>query len=78
MKKANLREYTSRLADDELRYLATRLNNRLGGDVAEVLERTARDAGVSHWLAESDGAFQLYDRLDQLQAAVAEEVSRRR
>jgi len=59
-----LREYCSRLTDDQLNMLATKLFNRQSGDVADVLNFMGSVKEIDKWFVSSATAWELYDMLD--------------
>ena len=72
-----LREYASRQSDDSLRYLLTRLNNRLGSDMAEVLDSFSKNGEVDHLFRSAKTASELYDLIDLAQEHLSREYNRR-
>lgn len=79
MKKPDfyLKEYCQRLSDDNLKFLTGRLNQRLGGDVAEVLDFLSNVREIDRWLASAETSNDLYDMIDLVKASTVKEYDRR-
>lgn len=72
-----LREYCQRLSDDNLKFLHSRLDARLGGDLPEALDFLGGVKELDKWLASADTCYEIYDMLDLVGESVARECSRR-
>lgn len=79
MKKPDvyLKEYCQRLSDDNLKFLTGRLNQRLGGDIAEVLDFLCNVREIDRWLASSEASVELFDMIDLVHLSVVKEYDRR-
>jgi hypothetical protein len=79
MKKPDvyLKEYCQRLSDENLKFLVGRLNQRLGGDLAEVLDFLSNVREIDRWLSSAYASFDLYDMIDAIHSSVAKEHDRR-
>ncbi len=79
MKKVDslLREYVSKTSDDNLKFLNSRLSQRLQGDLPEALDFLSTTPEVDRWLGSSKNAWELYDNLDVLGYSVEKECERR-
>jgi|SRR5262252_5168084 len=79
MKKVDtlLREYTSKLSDDNLRFLDSRLGQRLSGDLPEALSFLAQTNDMDRWLSSAKGAIEFYDMVDTLAKYVEREYKKR-
>ena len=79
MKKLDtvLKEYVSRLGLDSLKYLAARLEDRIGADVAEVLDACTSCQDLDKWLASAKSYTELYDMIDTIQEYVIRELDKR-
>ncbi len=72
-----LKEYATRLPDEQLRYLDMRLKHRLTGDLAEAITLLSSSIDMDRHLSSSKGADDFYDMLDAIQKTVEKEVRRR-
>ena len=72
-----LREYVAELSDDDLKFLEGRLNQRLSGDIAEVLNFLEKNSKVDFVLSKGKSADDLYDAVDLIQEIVGVEVQNR-
>jgi len=72
-----LREYANRISDDELKFLHTRLSQRLSGDVAEALQLMGKDPALDRLLREQQGGKELYDVIDDLQVYLDQQFKKR-
>lgn len=79
MKKPDvyLKEYCQRLSDDNLKFMTGRLNQRLGGDVAEILDFLSNVREIDRWLASSNTSNDLFDMIDLVHSSVVKEYDRR-
>ena len=79
MKKPDvyLKEYCQRLSDDNLKFLAARLNQRLSGDVAEVLDFLSNVREIDRWLSSAATCDDLYNMVDLVHTSVTREYERR-
>ena len=59
-------EYAHTLSDEEVRWLADRLSDRLSGDLAEALNFMSRNRRVDMILGGAGSANELYDLCDQI------------
>ncbi len=72
-----VREYVRRMSDEDLKFVNSRLNQRLSSDLAEVLQYFSRANEMDRWLASAKEATELYDMIDMIQSFVEKESSRR-
>lgn len=72
-----LKEYVSRLTDENLRFLDLRLKHRLTGDLADAVNLLSSSPDMDRHLSHSKGADDFYDALDAIQKAVERESRRR-
>lgn len=79
MKKPDvyLKEYCQRLSDDNLKFMTGRLNQRLGGDTAEVLDFLSNVREIDRWLASANASDDLFDMIDLIHSSVVKEYDRR-
>lgn len=72
-----LREYCSRLTDDQINMLVTKLSNRQSGDVSDALNFMGSVKEIDKWFTSSGSAWDLYDMLDLVYSASKREYDRR-
>lgn len=79
MKKpdAFVKDYLSRLPDDGLKFLSSRLGQRLQGDLAEAIDYLSRAPEMDRWLSSAKGAPEFYDMLDTVARLLDREYNRR-
>lgn len=79
MKKPDvyLKEYCQRLSDDNLKFIAGRLNQKLGGDVSEVVEFLSNVREIDRWFASADTNEEFFDMIDLVHSLVVKEYDRR-
>lgn len=79
MKKPDmlLREYVQRLSDENLKWVAARLSQRLDGDLPEVLEFFSNAGDMDRWLASAKTSNDLYDMIDLTQKYTDKEYTKR-
>ena len=78
MKKPDLylKEYCSRLSEENLKFLAGRLSQRLAGDVAEMLDFCSTVRELDRWLASAQTSDELFDMIDLIAFHVEKEYAR--
>lgn len=59
-----VRNYIRRLSDQEMHWINHRLNDRLGNDLAEVLNFMSKSSDMDRWFASSKSPNELYDMID--------------
>ncbi len=72
-----IKEYTRRLSDDDLYFITIRLTQRVGADVAEVVEFLQRNQEVDYWLLGSKDANDFFDMIDAIDNIIQNEFKRR-
>lgn len=72
-----LKEYAGRLTDENLRFLDTRLKQRLSGDLADAVTFLSSSSDMDRHLSFSKGADEFYDVLEAIQKQVEKEARRR-
>lgn len=79
MKKPDvlLREYVTRLSDEELDYLYLRFSQRIAGDISEALTLVQKNHEVDRWLCSANSAVEFFDMVDKLAEFVEIETKRR-
>ena len=68
-----LKEYCHRLSDDNLKFLAQRLTQRLLGDTAEVIDFLSSAKEMDRWLSSASSSQDFYGMLDTLQSFIEKE-----
>lgn len=79
MKKPEVivREYVSKLSDDNLSFLETRLTERYGGDVSEALELIGRSSELDKWLSTAKSGHEFFDMIDSITDCIDKEAKKR-
>ena len=70
-------EYVNSLSDEEARWLADRLVERLSGDLAEALKMMSRHKRMDAMLSAADGVKAFFDLCDQI-TEVFQQVCKKR
>ena len=79
MKKPDicLKEYCQKLSEENLKFLAGRLTQRLSGDLPDVLAFLSNVRDVDRLLVSAESSDDLYDMLDALQVIAVKECEKR-
>lgn len=77
MSKSVLVEFVSSSSDEELRFLNSRLTERLQGDIAEVLDFLSNHKTVDSILAAAKSADEVYSICDTITECVQKEYKKR-
>jgi hypothetical protein len=64
--KTVVTEYGNSLSDEELRWLAGRLTDRLSGDLSDAINVLSKNRRIDQILSTANGAEGLFDALDQI------------
>jgi len=72
-----LKEYISKISDEELKYLYLRLHQRLSGDLAQLLEFFEKVPEIDKMLGSTANADELFDTIDILAKMFEKEYDRR-
>jgi hypothetical protein len=72
-----LKEYYSKLSDDNVKFLVGRLNQRLGGDLAEAVDFLSNIREIDKWLSSASDSYEFYDMIDLINNAANKEHERR-
>jgi len=72
-----LKEYCQKLSDENLKWLYSRLSQRLGGDLAEATENLSSSKEIDRWFLTAESPFDLYDMLDTVERVAAKEFEKR-
>ena len=75
--RTTVTEYVNSLSDEEARWLADRLTERLSGDLAEALKIMSRHKRMDAILSAADCANGIFDLCDQI-TDVFQQVCRKR
>lgn len=71
-------EYVNKLNEDELRFLYTRLVERVSGDLAEALEYLSKHPNLDNTLSSAISGAELFDMADNIRDIVVREVKKRK
>ena len=79
MKKVDtmLKEYVGRLTVDNLKFLSTRLDQRIGGDLAEAIDAMSTSNDLDKWFDSANSCYELYDMVDKAQEYIDRELNKR-
>lgn len=79
MKKKDtvLREFARSLSDDDLKWVYSRLNQRLGGDLGDAMEALQTNPEVDRLLASVNDADSFYDLADETGEYLERELRKR-
>lgn len=72
-----LGEFVRSLSEDDLRLVASRLNDRYSGDLSEALDFLAKHKRIDGIFRSAKGAEELYDLCDIVQGIAQRECERR-
>ena len=72
-----IRDYISKVSDDELSFLKERLSARLAGDLAAVLDILSKNKVVDQYISSSNSSDEIYNVLDMFEEQVNREFSKR-
>lgn len=72
-----LKEYATRLTDENLRFLDMRLKHRLTGDLADAVNLLSSSPDMDRHLSSAKGANDFFDMLDTIQKQLEREARRR-
>jgi hypothetical protein len=72
-----IKEYSRKLSDDDLYFIATRLAQRVGSDVGDVIEFMQRNQDVDYCLSGSKDANDFFDMIDAIDNIIQNEFKRR-
>ena len=76
-KRSVLTEYVRNLSEDELKFLGTRLIERLSSDLAEALNVVSNNKNADEVFRNAGSAAELYDLLDDLRDCIIKECKKR-
>ena len=77
MSKNIVSEFVSTISDDDLRFVTTRLTDRMIGDLSEAINYISKNRGMDHFLGSSESAMELYDKCDQIRDQAHKECQKR-
>lgn len=77
MNTVSVRESVRRFSEDDLKFLHSRLSQRLCGDCAEAADVLSRVNEFDKWLRSASSASELFDMLDTVAESVKAEYNRR-
>ncbi len=76
--RATIVEFVSKVSDEELRFIAVRLVERVAGDLAEALDYFGRKPEVDNILSSAVSGTELFDLCDDITNVVAREAKKRK
>ena len=72
-----LREYFNKVSDDDLKYIYTRLNQRLSSDMGDAVNALSRSDELDRWFSSAKNSWEFYDMIDLAQRYAEREVRNR-
>jgi len=75
--KNTVAEYASSLNDDDLRFLASRLNEKLYGDMPEALNAMSKNSKIDGVLSSAVSGEELFTICDQVRDVLIKECKKR-
>ena len=72
-----IREYVRALSDDDLRYIGSRLLDRLGGDLGDAINAMGRNRSVDEVFRSARGPWDVYDVCDYARDTMLDEAEGR-
>jgi hypothetical protein len=73
-----IKEYVRNISDDDLRYIGTRISERLGGDLGDAINVMGRNRNMDEILRSARGAVELYEICDFIEDLMWSEAESRR
>lgn len=77
MNSVSVRESVRRFSEDDLKFLHSRLSQKLCGDCADAVEVLSRVSELDKWLRSASSANELFDMVDTLFDSIKAEYNRR-
>lgn len=75
--KAFVTEYSSSLFDEDLRYIASRLTEKLCGDLAEALDFMSKNPKMDTVLSSAESGESLFNMIDYIKDVLSKECKKR-
>lgn len=75
--KAFVTEYSSSLFDEDLRYVAPKLTEKLCGDLAEALEFMSKNPKMDKVFSSAESGQTLFDLVDYVKEVLSKECKKR-
>jgi hypothetical protein len=72
-----LKEYCSRLTDENLQFLVDRLDARIGGDLSAAVDFLSNSKELDRWFCGAEECFSFYDMLDLVNVMCKKEIEKR-
>jgi glutamine synthetase type III len=77
MSKNIVTEFLQSVSDDDLQFVTTRLTDKMGGDLPEVLNYMSKSRGIDHYFSLAKSATELFERCDEVRDNAHQECKRR-
>ena len=77
MSKNIVAEFLQNISDEDLRFVTTRLTDRMVGDLSEVLNYISKNRNIDNFLSSSSSSIEVYDKCDQIRDQAHRECKRR-
>lgn len=72
-----VKEFVKKMSDDDLKFVNSRLTQRLGGDIAEAIELIQNDKNIDAWFSTANNGNDFFDMVEVVHSVVQMEVKKR-
>lgn len=72
-----LKEYCQKLSEENLKWIYNRVTQRLGGDIADVMEFVGNNREIDRWFQAAEDYRSLFDLIEEFSAAIQKEYEKR-
>lgn len=72
-----VKDYCRSLSDEDIRWLYTLLDQRLGGDLGAAVSFIEKNNDINRWLGAACNAVEFYEMIDKIGSGIAFELRRR-
>lgn len=70
-------EFANSISEEELRHLASRMNERKSGDLAEVINRLSKNRDMDDVLSSASSADEFFDYCDEIAIILSREAKKK-
>jgi hypothetical protein len=72
-----LKEYCQKLSEENLKWIYNRVTQRLGGDIADVIEFVGNNREIDRWFQSVEDYQGLFNLIEEFAAAIQKEYEKR-
>lgn len=72
-----LKEYCQKLSEENLKWIYNRVTQRLGGDIADVMEFVGNNREIDRWFQVAEDYQSLFNLIEEFSAAIQKEYEKR-